>query len=125
MRSCPWGEGEGGGRKRKTEGKKSQPPTNGEEGTGETLRARANEQRGETEARARAQSQSARGCSWANFNPWLPGVPWVRTGGREREEGETEIEVDVCRHKLLPAPNPYLFLPNLLGLIDAPNPESL
>lgn len=40
MRSCPWGEGEGGGRKRKTEGKKSQPPTNGEEGTGETLRAR-------------------------------------------------------------------------------------
>lgn len=75
MRSCPRGEGEGGGRKRKTEGKKSQPPTNGKEGTGETLPARANERRGETEALAKAPRGLSPGCSWANFNPWLPGPP--------------------------------------------------
>lgn len=90
MRSCRWGEGEGGGRKRKTEGKKSQPPTNGEEGTGETLRVRANEQRGETEARAKARSPWSRGCSWADFNPWLPGAPGVQSPERGRG---SEIEV--------------------------------
>lgn len=81
MRSCPWGEGEGGGRKRKTEGKKSQPPTNGEEGTGETLRARTNEQRGETEARARAQSPSARGAPGPALTPGFPVSRGFALGG--------------------------------------------
>ena len=92
MRSCPRGEGEGGGRKRKTEGKKK-PPTNGEEGTGETLRALANERRGETEARAKAPRGLSRRCSWADFNSWLPSPPRFLVGRGEGEGGELKVEV--------------------------------
>lgn len=107
VRSCPWAEGEGGGRKRKTEGEKSRPPTNGEEGTGETPRARANERRGETEARAGAR----RGSPGVAPGPTLtPGFPAPR--GFPVGEGEgPKSRSDLCPSKLLPAPKSVPFPP--------------
>lgn len=81
MSSCPRGEGEGRGRKKKTEGRESQPPTNGKKGTRETSRAPANEEKGETEAGAKAERWPSLGCFPANFNPWLPGARPVSGGG--------------------------------------------
>lgn len=86
------GRGRGRGEEEKDcVGGESQPPTNGEEGTGETLRARANEQKGETEARARAQRPLSLRCSRADFNSWLPGVSWLPHGGRRGAEGRGQI----------------------------------
>lgn len=76
----------GGGRKKKTERRESQPPTNGKKGTRETSRAPANEEEGETEAGAKAQRWLSRGCFPANFNPWLPGAGPVPLGGGGQSE---------------------------------------
>lgn len=88
MRSCPWGEGEGGGGRESLRGKKSQPPTNGEEGTGETLGARANGRRGETEARAKARRGQSGDAPGPTLTPGSP-VPhefFMGEGGKPKVE---------------------------------------
>lgn len=107
MRSCPWAEGEGGGRKRKTEGEKSRPPTNGEEGTGETPRARANERRGETEARAGARRESPGVAPGPTLTPGFPAPRGFPVGEGEGPKSRS----DLCPSKLLPAPKSVPFPP--------------
>lgn len=48
------------------------------------------------------------------LTPGFPVPPRLLAGRR----GAKSRGLILCRYKLLQAPNPYLFLPNLLGLID-------
>lgn len=121
MRSCRWGEGEGGGRKRKTEGKKASP---------RPMARREQEKPCECGPMSRGErlrlgpKPGARGLGDAPGPTLTPGFPVPRGFTRRREGGEMKSRSDVCGEKPLPAPNPYLFLPKLLGLIEAPDLES-